>query len=198
MSGLTFGAHAEPQTGWYVGADAGIGTIDVNEGFWTDGSITNAEIDKSGAAYHLYAGYRLHRHFALEVGYLNFADTVFSGNSNGVGSIWNAGPIEGRTEIRGLTMQGVGLWPLDSLNLTLFVKGGLFMWDSLALYSSTINDIHHFNDDGGSLLGGVGAEINAWGGWRIRGGVDVTGVGLANREMVTATIATIGVMHPLY
>lgn len=198
MTGLAVTARAEQQTGWYVGADAGMGTVDVDEGFWTDSSVTNARIDKSGLAYHLYAGYRLHRHFALEVGYLTVADTVFNGNSNGAGSIWNAGPVRGRTEIHGLTMQGLGLWPLERLNLTLFVKGGLFMWDSLSLYRSTINDINRFNDDGGSLIGGMGAELKVWGGWRVRGGADVTAVGLANREMVTTTIATIGVMHPLY
>lgn len=196
MPAYSLSAHAE-ETGWYVGADAGIGMADVDEAFWTDSSITNASIDKSGAAFHLYAGYRLQRHIALEVGYLNFADTVFNGNSNGAGSIWPAGPVEGRTEIRGLTIQGLGLLPLDRLNLTLFVKGGFFMWDSRIVYSATINDINRFNDDGGSLIGGAGAELKVWRDWRIRGGVELTAAGLANREIVTAATATIGVMHPL-
>ncbi|MCC6208835.1 MAG: porin family protein [Gammaproteobacteria bacterium] len=196
LSAISSTAHAE-ETGWYVGGDAGIGTVDIDEAFWVDSSVSNPSLDKSGPAYRLYAGYRLNRHLALEVGFLSFADTVLSGNSNGAGSIWNAGPIEGRTEIRGMTIQGLGLWPLDRLKLTLFVKGGVFMWDSLVLYSTTINDINRFNDDGGSLIGGAGAEAKVWGEWRIRGGVEVTAVGLANREIVTGAIAMLGVMHPL-
>lgn len=197
MSGYTVSAHAE-ETGWYVGAGAGSSLVDIDEGFWSDSSITASDIETSGAGFQLYAGYRLHRHFALEVGYMHLTDTVFSGASNGVSSIWDAGPVEGRTEVDGISIQGLALWPLDSLNLALFLKGGVFMWDSLARYNETINDIHRFNDDGGSLIGGMGAEVKVWGDWRLRGSVDVTAVGIANREVVTAAIATMGVMHPLY
>lgn len=185
------------QPGWYVGGGAGISVTDLDEDFWSDNSVTSSELDNSGIGYNLYSGYRLHRHFALEVGYQRFADTEFTGFSNGLSSIWVEGSIEGRTELQGITIQAVGLLPLFEGSLELFLKGGMFLWDTLAYYSETINDIHRFNDDGGSLIGGVGAEMRMWGDWRLRGEVQITTVIFANRETVPAGIATIGLVHSL-
>jgi hypothetical protein len=185
------------EPGWYVGGGAGISVTDLDEDFWTDSSVTSSELDKSGPGFQLYGGYRLRRHFALEAGYLRFSDSVFSGASNGLSSIWEEGPIEGRTKIEGITLQAIGLWPLFDGNLELYLKGGLFMWDTRAKYSATINDILRFNDDGGSLIGGAGAEVRIWKDWRLRGEMELTSVIFSNRETVQAAIATIGLVHPL-
>jgi hypothetical protein len=192
----TVNVHAQ-EHGWYVGGGAGFSVTDLDEGFWSDDSVTSSEIDNSGIGFNLYGGYRMHRHFALEVGYLRFADTEFTGFSNGLSSIWIEGPIEGHAELQGITMQAVGLWPLFEGDLELFIKGGMFMWDTLAYYSETINDIHRFNDDGGTLIGGMGAEVRVWGEWRLRGEMQLTSVIFANRETVPAGIATIGLVHSL-
>jgi len=189
--------HAQ-EPGWYVGGGAGIGVTDLDEDFWSDSTVTSPELDNSGVGYNLYAGYRLQRYFALEVGYLRFADTVFTGFSNGdEGTIWVEGPIEGSTELQGITIQGVGLWTLLGGDLELYLKGGMYMWDTRAKYSETINAIHRFNDDGGSLIGGMGVEMRVWGDWRMRGEMLLTSVIFANRETVPAGIATIGLVHSL-
>ena len=195
---LSYSAGAQAQEpGWYLGGGAGISVTDLDESFWIDNSVTSSGLDKSGIGYNFYGGYRLNRYFALEVGYLRFADTVFTGSSNGQGSIWVQGPIEGRTELQGITLQGVGLWPLFGGGLEFYLKGGMYMWDTLTDYSKTINDIHRFNDDGGSLIGGMGVEMSVWGDWRLRGEMQLTSVIFANRETVPAGIATIGLVHPL-
>lgn len=191
-------AASAQERGWYVGAGAGASVTDLDEDFWRDDSITSSSFDKSGLGFQVYGGYRLHRYVALEVGYLHFANSVYSGASNGRGSIWVEGPIEGRTEIEGMTMQAVGLWPLFDGRFELYLRGGLFMWDTLANYSATINDIHRFNADGSSLIGGVGADMRVWGNWRIRGGMELTSVNFSNRETALAAMATLGMRYPLH
>lgn len=194
---LAINAQAQ-ETGWYAGGGAGISLTAVDEDFWVDSSVSSTEHKRWGPAFQIFGGYRMHQNLALELGYTRFSETVFKGVSDGEGSIWVAGPIEGRTAIEGISIQGVGFWPLSNLDLVLYLKGGFFLWDSLAKYNTpTINVLQRFNDDGGTLIGGMGAEMKAWNDWRFRGEFQVTTVRFANREVVPALNMTVGLVHPL-
>lgn len=190
-------AYAE-ELGWYVGGGGGISLAAIDEDFWVDDSISATTLERWGPSYQFFGGYRFNRHFALELEYMRLADTVFTGVSDGEDSIWVAGSVKGTTEIVGMAVQGVGYWPLGNPDQVLYVKGGLFLWDSLAQYdTATINVLQRFNDDGGTLIGGMGAEMKAWGNWRVRGEIELTTVRLANREVIPAVNTTIALLHPL-
>lgn len=190
------GLRAE-ESGWYAGIGLGASYADLPESFWTDGSITSPDTKNLGPGFEIFGGYRLHRHVALEMTYLRLGNAEFTGDSSGAISIWNAGPVEGRVEIDGILLQGVGLWPVADSTLAFYLKGGLFMWDTVATFDSTINEINRFSDDGVDLIGGVGAEARLWGDWHLRGEIEYTTVTVANREIVPVGFAAIGLMYPL-
>jgi len=92
--------HAQ-ESGWYLGAGGGLSKVDVNQNLWSDNSVSDASLETTGFAYQIYAGYRLHDNFALEISYLQPADTVFKGVSNGSITIWLPGNIQGDTHVAG-------------------------------------------------------------------------------------------------
>lgn len=186
--------HAQ-ELGWYMGAAVGFSKVDVKQDLWSDNSVSAASLDTSGLGYQLYAGYRLYDNFALEINYLQAADTVFKGVSNGSVTIWLPGNIKGVTHIGGAAFNALAFWPGNPARTQLYLKGGLLMWDSTARYSGTVNAINEFNDDGTSPIGGAGIQMRLVGGWDLRAEALYTVVQLANRENVGMGFAVIGLSH---
>ena len=191
-------SNLQPQEmGWYGGLGAGQSTVDIDEAFWTDSSILDSTLGKQGTSFHAYGGYMLNRHFGVEVGYLHTANTEFRGQSNGVGTIWQAGPVEGITRIDGFMLQGVGLLPSGISRLKFYLKGGLFFSNTLTVHNFTINQIDRFHDDGVTLIGGGGIQLRVWHNWHLRGEAQYTVVPLENKQTVGVSYVTIGLMHPI-
>lgn len=172
--------------------------IAVSEAFWRDSSVDTNSLDTEGIAYQLQAGYRLQRHLALEAAYMGFGDTEFTGDSNGINSIWNDGRVVGRTKVSGLSFAGVALWPGGDARLQLYAKGGMLFWDSSARYDSTINDINSINDDGVSPMVAAGLQWRVWRGWRVRAEWLYSQVTIANRDKPDVNFISLGLMHFVY
>lgn len=195
LAGIAFDVAAQEQ-GWYVGAAVGVSEVDISESFWRDASVSNSSLDTGDFGYQAWGGYRLHPNFAIEGGVIDLGETVFRGRSDGVGSIWNPGPVEGRTRVRGMIVQAAVLWPGHG-RLQAYAKGGMLFWSTSATYDSTINDINHFNDNGGTPTGGLGVQWRAWRGWWLRGEWQYANVTISSRQTVNASLASIGVMYYL-
>jgi hypothetical protein len=193
---IAFDVAAEEQ-GWYVGASFGVSEVDLSESFWRDDLVSDTSLDTGDFGYQVWGGYRLHPNFAIEGGLIDFGETLFRGRAaDGEGSIWTPGRIEGRTRARGVAIQAAVLWPARG-RLQAYAKGGMLFWSTSATYDSTINDINHFNDNGGSFTGGVGVQWRAWRGWWLRGEWQYATVTFSSRQTVDASLANIGVMHYL-
>lgn len=189
-------AHAAEPQGWYIGAGLGMSDVDLSESLWRDASVTEGSLDTGDVGYQVWGGYRLHPYFAIEGGAIDLGETVFSGRSNGVGTIWNTGVITGRTRVRGMTIQAAAFWPARG-RLQAYAKGGMLFWSTAAIYDSTINDINRFNDNGGTPTGALGVQWRAWRGWWLRGEYQYVNVTFSGRQTVNASLATLGVMHYL-
>ena len=184
--------HAQ-EAGWYLGAGAGLSKVDVKQDLWSDNSVSNASLDTSGFAYQVYVGYRLHANFALEISYLQPADTVFKGVSNGSVTLWLPGNIKGETHIGGTALNVLAFWPGNPARMQFYLKGGLLMWDSKINYSATINDLKGFNDRGASPIGGVGIQLRLVKGWDLRAEAIYSTAQLADRENVGMSFAFLGI-----
>ncbi len=185
------------EPGWYAGLDAGMTQLDIKESFWSDSSILSSTLENTGSGFHVYGGYRINRYFGLEVGYLHPANTDFVGQSNGVGTIWQVGPVHGITRIDGFMAEGVGFIPSGISRLNFYLKGGLFFSNTLTVHRATINEIDRFHDDGITLIGGGGIQLRVWREWYLRGETQYTVVPLENKQTLGLSYVTIGVMHPI-
>ena len=184
--------HAQ-EIGWYGGASAGLSNVAVTEDFWSDSSISKASIQTSGFGYGLYAGYRFNPRFALEVNYLQAADTAFHATSNGSLTLWPAGQVSGTTLNDGIALSGLLFWPARASRVQLYLKGGLFFWDTTARYSNTVNAYNEFNDNGTSPIGGAGIQLQLAHQWNLRVEALYSMVQLAGRASVGVSFAFAGI-----
>lgn len=190
-------AHAQEE-GWYAGAAFGVTDVGVSESLWRDSNlITDVDLDTRGFGWQAYAGYRLHRHFGIEVGAHGYGDTDFSANSTATNSIWNPGALHGRTEVRGMSVALMAIWPGDERPWQYYGKAGMLFFNSAAKYDSTINDVNHANDDGGLPLFALGVQRRMWGRWSARAEWQYTMATIASRQTVDIHFLSLGLMHPL-
>jgi len=194
---LSCNIHAQEDTDWYAGVGVGQSNVDLDKSFWSDNSIVDDSLKTDGFNYQVYGGYRFNRYIALEGGYLDIADTVYTGVSNGFNSLWNAGNVEGITRIDGMMLQAVGFIPTGITRLKPYIKGGVFFVNTLAVHDSTINDIIRFHDDGVTFIGGAGLQLQFWEKWHLRAEAQYTIVPLENRQNVAITFATLGLMYSI-
>lgn len=183
---------------WYIGAAAGLSNVGVKQDFWSDSSISAASLNTSGLGYEYYAGYRLNNHFALELDYLQAADTVFKGVSNGSVTVWLPGHVKGISLVSGAAFNALAFWPGGTARTQLFLKGGLLFWNTTARYSATVNSINEFNNDGASPIAGAGLQMRLVRGWDLRAEALYSAVQLAHRENARMGVAVVGLSHSFH
>lgn len=89
------------------------------------GFTNRVQLDQTSAAFKLYGGYRLHRHFGLEAGYVNFGKYDLSVDIQS--------PVSGRgtgdIKAHGFDFAAVGFLPATD-TITLFGKIGAHRWNT--------------------------------------------------------------------
>ena len=106
----------------YLGAGGGTAEIDSNI---ASGLITSGSVDSKDDGGKAFVGFRLGRHLALELGWVDLGDVRYSGTSGVV-------PVTGgRIGVSGLNGSVVGLVPLGG-NIELFGKLGTIAWEAEA------------------------------------------------------------------
>jgi hypothetical protein len=189
-------ANAKDEKNWYINAGAGLNRTDVSSSFWSDSSVTDASIKTDGTGYQLGLGYQLHRHFSLEIDYLRATETQFTGISDGTLTLWTKGDVRGITRAQGYALTGVGYWrPSDKWRLQLYAKGGVYLWDTLAQYNLTINNIRRFEDDGTSLIGGGGGQFRLGRSWELRAEGLYSTVRIGHRQSAGVGFATLNILY---
>src|SRR5437868_15497720 len=68
------GAQPTAHTGWYAGGSIGYGRVYFNDNSLRFAGPTNVSKDENDAVYRLFAGYRAHRNFALEAGWVDLGE----------------------------------------------------------------------------------------------------------------------------
>lgn len=195
-------AYALQEGRWFGGISTGMSITDLSRGDWDDGSLISGSVDNAGLSYGVFAGYGFSRRWGIEVDYWRIADTDFSGvSSSRFPSVWIPGPVVGKSHAQSVNMAGVVAWPATS-RLSLLAKGGLMFWNTTTKYFPTVtsqitleNDqTTRINDNGTSLLYGIGAEYRLRGPWHVRAEWTRGSVGLARTTEVTVDYLSLGLL----
>src|SRR5437588_5805569 len=106
-------ALAQPavDTGWYGGASLGYARVYFNDNALFFPGNTSVSRDETDTAYRLFAGYQLHRNFALEAGWTRLGEFRFTRTVPGAGS------GTGEFKSSGWFAEAVGILPLAKISL---------------------------------------------------------------------------------
>jgi OOP family OmpA-OmpF porin len=115
---------------WYAGI--GVGQSSTSNDLVTNrestivlGSDIHSDFDKTDTAWKAFAGYRLHRNFAVEVNYADLGKThLFTELSGGYPPA--PASIAMNRRIDGYGADALALWPIDPWRLTPFARAGAF------------------------------------------------------------------------
>ena len=180
---------------WY----AGIGIGDVSASYeipnFDDGSISEGVADNSDSSWKIFGGYKINRHFAIEVGFADLHNdtdkkTTFSGVSNGSGSRYVSLP-DGTvsvdiTDITSYFVAAIGSLPLTS-RFDLSAKAGAVFWGARQTTIDLDQRSHTLN--GTDALIGLGMEYRFDNGIGIRGEVErYFNMGATDQDVVALSI----------
>lgn len=144
LAAIAVPAHAQ----WYAGGTVGASKASIGSGtrdeqlFDLGFDNPRTSVDDKGTAFRVYGGYRFHRNFAAEVGYVDL------GRFELRSAVSPAGTFDSRMQIRGADLSVLGLLPVGE-RWTLFGRAGVLAARNRSSFSSS-----------GSvrLLGNVGEE----------------------------------------
>lgn len=176
LLGSVQAAAASQWDGWYGGASAGMGKIDLTRRAWNDGTLTNMQLDTEGLILKGILGYHFNRYLSAEVSYTHFNNSSFSAfEPNSDATFWQQGPVHGHARAKGVGVEGMADWPFFKDRFALFAKGGLFFYTTTMISRPTVaggtlalGDEQYSHDDGVSWLYGLGAEMRLRKIWHIR------------------------------
>ena len=134
-------------TGWFAGVGLGYSK---NQDYDCNAcGDPRTSLDDSGFAYKIFGGYRLHRNFALSVGYLDLADTKAA-------SVGGSGEWNDRLKVDGFYAAAHGILPVTD-KIDVFATLGALHWNQKVAFSSVpFTDSGSFN--GTDLMYGLGAS----------------------------------------
>lgn len=145
--------------GFYLGALVGQAEADISlsdlSGLDDGGNFSNIDIDDSDTTYGITVGYKVSPNFAVELGYQDFGEYTVSGNSDGSGSFWFAGPVEATAEATGILLGVKGIYPVQE-NFEIYGKAGINSWDTDNDFTDSCCTVSA-SDDGTDAYFGVGA-----------------------------------------
>ncbi len=189
-------ARAEGLPRHYLGAGGLASRAGLDLAFWQDGSVSDPALDRKGRGWVVWAGLHLRPWLGLELSWLDLGRSRFSGVSDGLASIWLAGPVRGEAVMQGLALELLPRLPLGRW-AALYLHGGLFAWDSSVRYRDALVGPLRVNRSGLSGVWGAGLELNLGPRWALRLQAGRAGLGLADLEFVQVDHATAGLLRRL-
>ena len=141
----------------YVGSS--VGSMSSNAAkTYNDGSVSNTKLDKNSLTGKIYAGIKMTKYFSLELAAQDLGKSTLKGDSNGTGTIYDAGAIKSTNKVYGQTTNVVGRYPVTD-RLTLFGEAGVFFWHSNELLADPVS-ADKDNQQGASFNYGGGFEYD--------------------------------------
>lgn len=149
---------------WSAGATLTASSFDdwsfASDSFGNDGSYTSSSEDRSDVGYRVHGGLDFLKYFGVEFGWSDLGDASFRAQSNGTGSIWDAGTV---TESMGADAADVTLiGRLDlGVDTAVTARVGMLRWEVdrrlTGTYLGGPYDARE-SDKGSDLQYGVAAE----------------------------------------
>ena len=128
VPGAVFAQQAD-EKGWYGGASIGYARVYFNDNNLFLPGPTSVKKDETDTAWRLHAGYRLHRHFALEGGWTRLGEFSFTR------TVPNGDSGTGTFKASGWFGEALGIVPLERFSL--FGKAGAMYYSAEKTLSSS-------------------------------------------------------------
>ena len=181
------GAQPTAHTGWYAGGSIGYGRVYFNDTSLRFAGPTNVSKDENDAVYRLFAGYRAHRNFALEAGWVDLGEYTLTRSGA-------AGSATGVFSSRGWFVDALAIWPFERFSL--FAKAGGVRSSSEQRISTT-GAVTFVGDPNpkGTAFGynlGAGASYALTERWSARLDYDVYKVGTASTNDFHVYVLSLG------
>jgi hypothetical protein len=148
---------------WYAGVAIGRNTFDGLPAFVDDGGLTSSSNDDSDIGFRYFAGVGLWRHLAFEIGYADFGEADFRGQSDGSGPRMSPGPVREGIAVDGYDLAVIGKLPVTD-TWALSARVARLKWESTYAISGTFDGFGPFSDrvpgDGYDTTYGAGVEYN--------------------------------------
>ena len=157
--------NCEPLLGWYIGGQLGQATTSISEGELnqsaTDAGLIAQSIDleDSGFAYSLFAGYKFNQYVSAELGYLDLGnrEVSFTGESHELPNFYQAVADIYPETATGFSLSGVASYPITP-KWSVSGKLGLYQWDKEYETFAEANQVSSSSNSGTSMI--LGAEAN--------------------------------------
>jgi len=154
-------AMAKDDSGWYIGGNLGLSKAEIDDGRIRDAleaagaSSVSIDDEDDDIGFKLFGGYQFNKHWALEGGYFNLGEFGFKATTV------PAGTLTGETEMSGLSIDPVFIWPLTK-KFSLLGRVGLIYAKADTSYVATGSVVAPANDDktAASYKFGVGAQYD--------------------------------------
>lgn len=147
--------------GFYFGASLGqVEAQDLDLSPIADGSVLTGATDGTDNGWKFFAGFKVFGFMNAELGYRDYGQVSFLATSDGTGTIYAAGPLDGLADTTAVSVSVMVVLPVGRLKL--FAKGGLARWRTETTVMHSMGNIATSDSDGVDTLYGVGAA------WAIR------------------------------
>ncbi len=177
-------AHAGQDSGGYFGA--AIGQASASNYCSDTSGLVVASCDDKDTSFKVFGGYRFTRNVAVEVAYVDL------GKYHATGSVLGL-PFDVKTEVTGVTVQGVGIVPFGN-EFSLMGRIGAIFWD--LNNSGTVGGFRGGGGDSGvDVALGVGAQYKFAPNFGVRADLDYyPNLGNSNTGEDNVTAASIGLV----
>lgn len=101
------------------------------------GSYASRDLDDGGTGYRVFAGLEFLHYLAAELGYADFGGASFTGQSDGSGFFWDAGPQHESVDVEGIDLSLLARLPLVRDLAVVAQAGGLWSRAVRTLRGST-------------------------------------------------------------
>lgn len=122
-----------------------------------DGSVLTGAADGTDNGWKLFAGFKVFRAVNAEIGYLDYGQISFLATSDGTGTIYAAGPVNGLADTTAVSISAMVVVPAGRFKF--FAKGGFARWRTETTVMHSTGNVATSESDGVDALYGFGG---AW------------------------------------
>jgi len=158
LAGLGILGGSKAAAGTYIGGSLGRGeTRHLGLDQIGDGSVLTGKADGKDSSWKIFAGFNVFSFVRAEFDYRDYGQVSFSAMSDGSGTTYAAGPVDGIADTSAVSIAGLAVF--DAGKFKLFAKSGISRWRTETTVRHSFGGVSASKTDGSDPLYGVGG---AW------------------------------------
>ncbi len=143
--------------GFYFGASLGQGEAkDLDLSAIGDGSTLTGVADGTDSGWKFFGGFKMFRFMNAEFAYRDYGQAAFSAISDGTGTIYAPGPVEGLADTTAISVSAMVV--VGAGHFKLFAKAGAARWRTETTIQHSMGNVARRDSDGIDAMYGFGAS----------------------------------------